>query len=431
MVASAFADFVMDLRWDEIPAPARATCRALVRDLASVCAAGRATPTASIAAQFARAAYPGVRATLLFDGSRATCAGATFANGVLANALDFDDGHRLARGHPGAIVIPAALATAELTQASSADALCAIAIGYEVAIRAAIDRHARDGGHAYASGAWGALGAAAAAARLLGLDAGKLGHALGLAEYHAPRALTMRSVAAPAMTKDACAWGAFAGVHAALLAQHGFTAVPAVASTAPDMLDDLGARWRIEEVYVKPFPCCRWAQAAVHAALALRREHELDPHSIARVEVRSFAAALELAGGVPTNGEEVQYSLTWPVAVALARGAFGVHDVLAIDGGAPDPLVAALHERVEPSVDARFERAYPGRRVTELIVSLNDGTELRSGPMEAPGEPGDPHWDDVVESKVQRYAPWLDDRVAPSHEVRAAALWRYLLAAAT
>jgi 2-methylcitrate dehydratase PrpD len=394
-----------------------------------VCAAGRATSTARIAAQLARAEHPGEQATLLLDGSRTTCVGAAFANGVLANALDFDDGHRIARGHPGAIVIPAVLATAEFTGASSADALSAIAIGYEVAIRAAIDLHAREGGYAHASGAWGALGAAAAAGRLLGLDVDEVGHALGLAEYHAPQALIMRSVAAPAMTKDACAWGALVGVHAALLARHGFTAVPAVASSASAVLDDLGELWRINEVYVKPFPCCRWSQAAVEAALALRREHRLDPRDIARVEVRAFAAALELAADVPSNGDEVQYSLTWPVSVALARGAFTVEDVLAIDRDQPDPLVAALHGLVEATIDERFESAFPDRRLSEVVVFFDSGAEVRSGPMEAPGEPGDPRWRAIIDAKVKRYAPWLDDEGAASQDVPAAALWRHLIAA--
>jgi len=401
-----FADFVTGLRWDDIPVGARAVCRALVRDMVAVCAAGRTTPTAAMAAGIARSQHRGEDATLLIDGSSASCTGAAFANAVLANALDFDDGHRLARGHPGAMVIPAALATAELVGASSADAMSAIAVGYEVAIRVGIDLHARDVGHVHASGAWGALGAAAAAARLLDLDASALEHAIGLAEYHAPTAPIGRSVAVPAMTKDACGWGALVGVHAALLAQRGFTAVPA-ACRAAGLFDDLGERWRLHEVYVKPFACCRWSHAAVHAALTLRREHRLEPRRIARVEIRAFPAALELAAGVPERGEEAQYSLAWPVAVALARGAFTVDDVLEIDALGADRLVAMLHERVVRVVDERFARVYPQRRFSEVVVSLDDGSQLRSGATEAPGEPGDPGWFDLVAAKVDRYAPWL------------------------
>ena len=196
----------------------------LLADMAAVCIGGRRAPTSAIAAEHAEVLGAGGEATALLDGRRLGATGAAWANGVLANALDFDDGHRLTKGHPGAVVIPAALAAAQLTDADADALLAAIIVGYEVAIRAGIALHARD--HSYhASGAWGGLGAAAATARLLGLDADRTLTALGLAEYHAPIAPIMRCCADPAMTKDACAWGAFVGVSSALLAARGFTSV--------------------------------------------------------------------------------------------------------------------------------------------------------------------------------------------------------------
>ena len=170
--------------------------------------------------------YPGDDAVALLDGRRTGAVGAAWANGVLANVLDLDDGHRLTKGHPGAVVIPAAMAAAQLTDADPEDLALAIIVGYEIAIRAGIALHERDPSY-HASGAWGALGAAAAAGRLLELGELELEHALGLAEYHAPIAPIMRSVAEPEMTKDACAWGARLGVESTLLAARGFTSAAA------------------------------------------------------------------------------------------------------------------------------------------------------------------------------------------------------------
>ena len=93
-------------------------------------------PAARIAADHAVAVYPGADATLLADGRRAGAVGAAFANGVLANVLDFDDGHRLTKGHPGAVVIPGALAVAQLVDATPTQLLEAVVVGYEVSIRA-------------------------------------------------------------------------------------------------------------------------------------------------------------------------------------------------------------------------------------------------------------------------------------------------------
>ena len=402
-LTAELAEFVATLRWAELPPAVRSRCEALVRDLAAVCAAGRATPTAELAAAYARDQHSGDEATLLLDGGRVAATGAAFANGVLANALDFDDGHRLVKGHPGAIVIPAALAAAEVADAPADETLAAIVVGYEVAVRAGLELHARSDPFLYhGSGAWGAVGAAAAAARLLGLDRDRLGHALGLAEYHAPLSYVMRSVGEPAMTKDACGLGAKVGVESALLAARGFTALSSLFASTPAATAGLGRTWHVLDVYVKAFPCCRWSQPAVQAALALRRDGAPDPAAIERVLVRTFPAATALAGARPATTEEAQYSVAWPVAVALAHGRFGVEHVL--EDALGDPAAAALHDRVELVVDDRCAAAFPGRRLSELTVGLRDGTSASSGLVEAPGEPDDPGWADVVAAKAARHA---------------------------
>ena len=386
------ADFVLGLRWDDLPARVRRRICFLLRDFVAVSVAGRATPTAAIAAGYAADEHPGRVASSFFDGRKLGCSGAALANGVLANALDYDDGHRLTKGHPGSNVIPAAAAVAESTDAPLDELLAAVAVGYEVAIRAAIALHSR--GDAYhASGAWGGLGAAAACARLLHLRPVELGHALGLAEYHAPDAPIMRSVGEPAMTKDACAWGAFVGTASALLAARGFTALSS--TFAPDA-DDLGSRWHVLDVYVKKYPCCRWSQPAIEAALALRAGNELDADAIDRVEIRGFAALTGLFAGRPRTTEEAQYGVAWPVAVALERGDFRVEDVL-------DPAGGVLADRVEVVVDPELEHEFPARRRVEVSVETG-GTWLRSGLFEAPGEADDPAWEALVDAKFERHA---------------------------
>lgn len=372
----------------------------LLTDFVAVALAGRAAPTSAMAANYAARQHAGDEATLLVDGRRVAATGAALANGVLANAVDFDDGHRLCKGHPGAVVIPAALAVAESVDAAREEVLAAILIGYEIAIRAGLLLHATRAEY-HASGAWGALGAAAAASRLLRLDAERTRHALGLAAYHAPIAPIMRSVAEPAMTKDACGWGAATGVSAALLAGEGFTAL---SSDLVDGIDkassDLSARWHVEDMYVKPYPCCRWSHPAITAALALRDRHRLDATRIAKVTVRTFAAATRLSRGLPRDTEQAQYNLVWPVAVALAHGRFDVAHVL--PGAFADPLAADLVDRIELHIDPDCEAAFPAKRFAEVDVETGDGVSLHSGRTESPGEPDDPGWADIVADKLNR-----------------------------
>jgi 2-methylcitrate dehydratase PrpD len=391
-------EFVGELSVRDLPSTARARLELLLADLAAVCAAGRTAPASLIAADYASAVHPGDEATALLDGRRLGAAGAAFANGVLANVLDYDDGHRLTKGHPGAVVIPASLAVAQFLDADRDELEAAVAVGYEVAIRAGIALHAREDSY-HASGAWGGVGAAAAAARLLGLHPAQTLHALGLAEYHAPIAHIMRSCADPEMTKDACSWGAFVGVSSALLAQRGFTSV------RPEFLDssfdDLGRRWRLEELYIKAYPCCRWSQGAIAAAVAALASgggRRLAPAEVSRVLVRTFAAADGLAKDLPETTEEAQYSLLWPVACVLARGEFGVAEVL---GPFDDPDVTAIFERVVVEVDPALTAAFPARRLTAVEIELVDGTRLAAGPLEAPGEPEDPALPELVAGKLR------------------------------
>jgi 2-methylcitrate dehydratase PrpD len=347
-----------------------------------------------MAADHSAAVYPGDEAVSLLDGRRTGAVGAAWANGVLANVLDLDDGHRLTKGHPGAVVIPAALAAAQLVDATPEELVLAVLVGYEIAVRAGVALHGRDPSY-HASGAWGSLGAAAATARLLDLEHEQIGHALGLAEYHAPIAPIMRSVAEPQMTKDACAWGAALGLESALLAARGFT------SLRPEYLDaangDLGSSWCVSELYVKAYPCCRWTQGAIRAALQATGGRVLTASEVDGVTIRTFAAADALARTVPTTTEEAQYSLVWPVATVLARGDFTVADVL---GPWATPELEALADRVEVVVDPGFTDAFPERRLTAVEVMLRDGERLAAGPLEARGEPGDAGWETVVRDKV-------------------------------
>ncbi len=403
--ANPAAEFIGNLDWADVPEYARARTDALVRDFAAVTCAGTAAPTSGVAADYAVQQHAGDQATLLYDGRRAAATGAAWANGVLANALDFDDGHRLVKGHPGAIVIPAALAIAETVGAAREHVLAAVTVGFEVAVRAGIALHARDADY-HGSGAWGAIGAAAAGARLLRLDPGQIGHALGLAEYHAPMAPVMRSTADPAMTKDACGWGAMTGTSSALLAAMGFTATDSVVLT---QLNDAAAgfaqRWYVEEMYVKAFPCCRWSQPAIAAAQYLRGAYGFDPEKIANVTVRTFAAAAALSRRPPMTTEQAQYSLVWPVACALLFGEFGVAHVLPplFEDARIHELAARISLVVDPAVDAEF----PAARRAAVTVATTDGGSYTSDLVEAPGESADPHWADIVEAKFARYAGQL------------------------
>ncbi|HYF51737.1 MAG TPA: MmgE/PrpD family protein [Planctomycetota bacterium] len=380
--------FIHECNLAHAPAEVREQVQKVILDNCAAMIAGSRVECSRIMRGFVADFLQGVAATIVGHSSKANVAGAALANACAANALDIDDGFRLAKGHPGAVIIPAALAQAEALASTGAEFLNAVLAGYEMAMRASVawHRHPHRGPSYHGSGSWGSLGAAAACARLLKLSPQQTRMALGIAEYHAPLAPIMTCVEHPAMVKDGIHWGAFVGVTAAHLAARGFTGIPSIFAMPEqqDLVQTLGKEWWIDRLYFKFFPCCRWAQPPVAAALELLKRHDLDPHQISSVCVETFDAATKLSTRRPRTTEEAQYSLPYTVACALARQRLGVAEVT--EPGLNDPLALELAERVVLKVADEFEQQFPARALARLRIAMRDGRPYASDIMQAPGD---------------------------------------------
>ena len=412
-------DFITHVRYGDLPNEVRKLLSKNLLDLFAATIAGTATPAANIMADYAATAFPGDEATIAGRGRIGSGPGAALANACAANALDVDDGFRGAKGHPGAVIIPAALAMAQAENASGADFLAAVAIGYEVGMRAGTiwHCHPQRGPSYHGSGSWGSLGAAAACARLLKLGPQEVEHALAIAEYHAPLAPIMICVRHPAMVKDGIHWGAFVGVTAAQLAARGFTGTSATpyADEYRGSMQTLGTDWWIERVYYKFYPCCRWAQPAIAGALELRTRHDLTPDNIASVRIETFEAATHLGTRRPANTEEAQYSLPYPVACAFVHGRVGVPEIAG--RGMNDEEVLALSDRVEMSVDPDIEARFPGEALARVIVTTSGGRTHSIGPLPAPGDPDSGVTLNDLVSKAHRLIDQVTDGCRAEHLV--------------
>lgn len=412
------------LRFENLPAPVVAQARRCLLDLVGVAAAGRRTELAAIASTFAVGQFgspAGPR--ILFDGRRASPAGAAFAGGSLIDSFDAHDGHALTKGHAGVAILPALLALADGdAPVDGKELLLCLTLGYEVAIRAGIALHASASDY-HTSGAWNAVGCAAVAARLLHLSHARTREALGIAEYHGPRSPMMRCIAHPTMVKDGSGWGALAGVSAAYLAAAGLTGAPAALvedAQHAALWSDLGQRWRILELYMKPYPVCRWAQPAMEAAHALQAAHRIEPARITGIEVRTFAEAAALAVAAPRTTEEAQYSLPFPLAALLLRGTVDA-DAIA-QPGLSDPAILRLAARVSLVADPAFSRRFPAERLAQVALTLDDGSVLSSAPTPARGDPADPLPDAELAAKFRRLTEHLPSGRSRGIEEEIAAL---------
>ncbi len=413
--------FIHDLRFEHLPGAVVAQAKRCCLDLIGVAAAGTGTDLSRIARGFAArqmgAGEGGRGARMLFDGRRVGAAGAAYAGASTIDAFDAHDGHPLTKGHAGVAVLPALLGVVDGGRpVDGREFLTGLTLGYEIAIRAGIALHASACDY-HTSGAWNALGCAAVAARLLGLDADETRHALGIAEYHGPRSQMMRCIDHPTMLKDGSGWGAFAGVSAAYLAADGFSGAPAITVEAEEhaaLFADLGARWRILELYFKPHPVCRWAQPAIEAAETLLHRHAIAPERIASVRVDTFAAGVRLGVRPPATTEEAQYAIGFPLAAMLARRRLGAAEITG--EGLRDEAVLAMGRRIVLREDEAFSRRFPAERVAVVAIELAEGPTVTSEPTTARGDPERPLSDAELGSKFQELAGHLGDRAARIEE---------------
>lgn len=389
-----------------LPAAARHAVLRSLLDLCAVWASGRQTVLSKLVHEHARSHFGAgaVAAPLGFDGRAVSPAGAALAGGMTIDAMDAHDGYREAKGHAGCGLLPA-LAAVWRAESLGADAdlfLQRLAAGYEIGCRLGAFQH-RTLPDYHSSGSWVSVAAAGMLAPLLGCDADRLAHALGIAEYHGPRAPMMRLIDHPTMLKDSSGWGALAGVSAAYLARDGFTGGPAELpglAEAAGVFDDLGRRWLIEAQYFKPWPVCRWAQPAVQGALEIRARAGGAP--VAELEVFTFREAVRLAGAAPATTEEAQYAIAFPVACALVHGEIAPPHV---DGaGLRDAAVLQLAERLRLWPDPACDAAFPARRKARLVARLTTGEVLETDYIEAAGDPERPLPDAELEAKARRFA---------------------------
>jgi 2-methylcitrate dehydratase PrpD len=412
--------FIHELTLADLPGVVLAQARRCLIDLVGVAAAGARTDCARIVRDYAAGhlAAPGGGARMLFDGRRASRAGAAYAGAALIDSYDAHDGHMLTKGHAGAALIPSLFAVIDSGHAADGDEfLTTLVMGYEIAVRAGIALHATVADY-HTSGAWNALGAAAIAARLLKLSFQQTREALGIAEYHGPRSQMMRVIDHPTMLKDGSGYGAFAGVAAADLAALGFTGAPAITVEAAEcrpIWADLGKSWRICEQYLKPYPVCRWAQPPIEAIRALRAGHPFVAAQVSRVEVETFAQAARLDERRPTGTDAAQYSLPFALAAYLVRDRVTADEIAG--ASLSDATILALADRIELVSDPELSARYPAERVARVTVHLHDGRELRTGLAHARGTPEDPLSDKEIEEKFEASVAWLGPK-------RAAALHR-------
>ncbi len=344
-------------------------------------------------------------ATVIGRPERADILTAAFLNAAAGNVFDFDDTHIPTIIHPTAPVAPVVLAIAETQPVSGRDLLHALVLGIGVECRlgnAVSPEHYRRGWHITST--CGVFGAAAAAAKLLGLDAKHTVWALGSAAAQSSGLIETLGHMAKSVGVGQSARG---GLLAALLAQKGLAGPDRplegprgfahVMGDGPDfnaILLALHSRWEILANTYKPYPCGVVLNPVIDACLALAQENEIAAERITRITVAGHSLLRERTDRPNvTTGREAQVSAQHSIAVALLQRAAGIKQFS--DAVVKDPAVLALREKVTVIEDASIPVS-----AAVITIALNDGSVLTKRVDEARGSLECPLTDAEIEAKV-------------------------------
>ncbi len=368
--------FILETRWDDLPAPVQERLRGCLLDLLGALISGSASGQFAAGLQLARRAFRPGQVAVIGAPDRFDFLGASAVMGHASNAYDIDDGHNLIRAHPGTSFIGGLLAAGYDKDIDGKALLTAMYVSYEASIRmgAAIMDYYR---YAHSSGTFGSVGVAAGVGRIFGFTREQLNNALSVAEFNAPLVPGIRSVEYPSMNKDGVPFGVMVGALAVLATDSGFTGNKNLleADEYRHLLEDLGQRHEVMNLYFKPYPCCRWGHPAIDACLSLLEQHGICHQDIERVTIETFQKATQLSKGIPHSADEAQYNIAYPVASSIVHGGFSVEQV----ENTHDPETFAMMERLRFVCDPELEAQFPGKRLCRAVMDLKDGRRLTSG----------------------------------------------------
>lgn len=415
--ARTLAEFAVGLRYEQIPEAARERARQCIIDTTGAALFGSHLPWSQIVAGHARNCGGNGSSRIIGTDLEVAPPAAALANGVCAHAFELDGLRKPSAGvHPGAILLPAALAIAEQQGAGGRDLLTAFVAGAEVMFRIGLAaKQTTESLGFHAPGINGPYGSAIVAGKLLGLNAGQLTQALGIAGSLGGGLLAFAKAGNGAMVKRLhMGRAAEAGVLAALLARDGYEGPDTVLEgqygylesycrdgDATQFTKDLGTHFDIVHACLKRYACHITAHTPVQSLQALRAEHGFNGDDVATLTIHARHKVLSHHDiREPRDVAGAQYSVPFCSAIALY---YDVNDPLAFSETAlNDAKVRALAKRLKMVEMGEHEKG--GAWATRVAVELQDGRRFERFAEEFKGTPASPLSAQELQTKFMRMA---------------------------
>ena len=381
------AEFVAHTRWEDVPDPVRQHTKLVFLDTLGVVLAGAERPEVRQLRE-RLTGTAGTGATVYARGwPTHDPRTAALLNGVAGRSIELCEGLRLVSGQAAMQVLPGVLAVGEHARSSGREILMALLLGYDVAGRLAGGFTPRPLAHQ--NGQVSLLAAAAAAARLLRLDAAGISRAMRIATTLLLTPSYTNAVAGATTLNVAGGMSGFAGALAPELALAGFAAqgnaieealgeLVGSAFTSAAVLDELGMRWEITRNYFRLYACCNPIHSSLDRLREVLAELHPRPDQIERVDIATYRFASVMRNPDPPNYFASKYSLPHAAAVMVVRGNAGFAEL--DDSALNDAAIASLRHRVHVTEDPAMSAMAPRLRPAQVTMTLTDGRKsTRSG----------------------------------------------------
>ncbi len=366
-----FAHFVTQTQWDEIPDSVQRHAKLVLLDTLGVILAGADRPEVRrlrdrLAAGAGSGATVFARSWPSHDPRTAA-----LLNGIAGRSIELCEGLRFVSGQAAMQVLPGVLAVGEHARSSGREVLTAFVVGYDVVARLSGGFTPRPLAHQ--NGQVSLLAAAAAGARLRGLDAAGISRAMRIATTLLLTPSYTNAVAGATALNVAGGMSGFAAALAPELALAGFEAQDDAIEEAlgnlvgsdfkPDgVLDELGTRWEITRNY-SALDCLQEALAELRPL----------PDQVERIDIATYRFASVMRNPDPPNYFASKYSLPHAAAALVVRGNAGFAEL--DDAALQDPAIAALRHRVHVTEDPAMSALAPRLRPARVTVTLTDGRQ--------------------------------------------------------
>ncbi|MEM2211181.1 MAG: MmgE/PrpD family protein [Nitrososphaerales archaeon] len=401
-LSKIYSEYVTSVSFENLPQEVVRRAKLHILDHIGVAAAASQAPLYKAISKYLGSLKGEGEATIIGENYMTTSLNAALLNGLKGHSLELEDGHRLSACHIGAVVIPAALAIAEIMDIDGKTLITGIVCGYEVMARIGMAMHpwhTKKGFHP--TGTIGPFGAAVAVGKIINLNEERMASALGIAGTQSSGLLEVVERGQDVKPLHA-GKAAQSGLLAALLAKDGIKGPDTIFEGDKGFLKamgenvkfelftlNLGKDYEINKTYFKFYSCCRHMHALIDASLELYNKVKLlDLNSIDEVIVRTNSVAASLTGKIqePKTTGEAKFSAPYAVALSLVKGSFGV-DELIYDEFTPNQEALKLAKKVKVLVDPEIDKDYPRSRRSIIEVKLKNGKILQAVVNYPKGEP--------------------------------------------